>query len=82
MIKNVALETIPMTEKNKKIWDKALEESKDDPNDFTYFLDILDCQTHIGDTSVVLDMFPEFIQSSKRLMLAWLFTDLIDEVEE
>ncbi len=81
MTESLMAEMIPMTKENKKIWDKALEESQGRPTDFIYFVDILDCQTRYGSTSVVLKIFPEYIEDSRQLIMAWLYPSLI-EVEE
>lgn len=68
---------IPMSSKNYELWQEALEMTKPAPNDFIYFIDCLsEFDWESGEYN--LDkIFPEFRRDSRRVMMAWLFPELI-----
>ncbi|WP_373710896.1 hypothetical protein [Jeotgalibaca porci] len=72
-----------MTKLQKTIWDKALEGSLAHEFDFVFFLDDLDtwCGTVEGEPYFIDEVFPEFRNDSRRLMMAWLYPETIEVAE-
>ena len=73
--------TIEMTQAQYDIFDSALAASKENENDFIYFIDNLDTQSHFyGD--IFGKELSVFINDSRYLMQAWLHPETIKVVDD
>ena len=73
--------TIKMTQAQYDIFNSALAESKENKNDFIYFIDNLDTQSHFyGD--IFGKELSVFINDSRYLMQAWLHPECIKVVDD
>ena len=79
-LRDIYAPTIEMTQAQYDIFDSALAASKENENDFIYFIDNLDTQSHFyGD--IFGKELSVFINDSRYLMQAWLHPDTIKVVE-
>ena len=79
-LQEVYAPTIEMTQAQYDIFDSALAASKENENDFIYFIDNLDTQSHFyGD--IFGKELSVFINDSRYLMQAWLHPETIKVVD-
>ena len=79
-LRDIYAPTIEMTQAQYDIFDSALAASKENENDFIYFIDNLDTQSHFyGD--IFGKELSVFINDSKYLMQAWLHPETIKVVK-
>ena len=79
-LRDIYAPTIEMTQAQYDIFDSALAASKENENDFIYFIDNLDTQSHFyGD--IFGKELSVFINDSRYLMQAWLHPETIKVVE-
>lgn len=79
-LRDIYAPTIEMTQAQYDIFNSALAASKESENDFIYFIDNLDIQSHFyGD--IFGKELSVFINDSRYLMQAWLHPDTIKVVE-
>ena len=80
-LRDIYAPTIEMTQAQYDIFDSALAASKDNENDFIYFIDNLDTQSHFyGD--IFGKELSVFINDSRYLMQAWLHPETIKVVDD
>ena len=79
-LRDIYAPTIEMTQAQYDIFDSALAASKENENDFIYFIDNLDTQSHFyGD--IFGKELSVFINDSRYLMQAWLHPETITVVD-
>ena len=79
-LRDIYAPTIEMTQAQYDIFNSALAASKEGENDFIYFIDNLDTQSHFyGD--IFGKELSVFINDSRYLMQAWLHPETIKVVE-
>ena len=79
-LRDIYAPTIEMTQAQYDIFDSALAASKENENDFIYFIDNLDTQSHFyGD--IFGKELSTFINDSRYLMQAWLHPETIKVVD-
>ena len=79
-LRDIYAPTIEMTQAQYDIFDSALAASKENENDFIYFIDNLDTQSHFyGD--IFGKELSVFINDSRYLMQAWLHPETIKVAE-
>ena len=79
-LRDIYAPTIEMTQAQYDIFDSALAASKENENDFIYFIDNLDTQSHFyGD--IFGKELSVFINDSRYLMQAWLHPETIKVVD-
>ena len=79
-LRDIYAPTIEMTQAQYDIFDSALAASKEGENDFIYFIDNLDTQSHFyGD--IFGKELSVFINDSRYLMQAWLHPETIKVVD-
>ena len=79
-LRDIYAPTIEMTQAQYDIFNSALAASKESENDFIYFIDNLDTQSHFyGD--IFGKELSVFINDSRYLMQAWLHPETIKVVE-
>ena len=80
-LRDIYAPTIEMTQAQYDIFDSALAASKENENDFIYFIDNLDTQSHFyGD--IFGKELSVFINDSRYLMQAWLHPETIKVVDD
>ena len=80
-LRDIYAPTIDMTQAQYDIFDSALAASKENENDFIYFIDNLDTQSHFyGD--IFGKELSVFINDSRYLMQAWLHPETIKVVDD
>ena len=80
-LRDIYAPTIEMTQAQYDIFDSALAASKEGENDFIYFIDNLDTQSHFyGD--IFGKELSVFINDSRYLMQAWLHPETIKVVDD
>ena len=80
-LRDIYAPTIEMTQAQYDIFDSALAASKENENDFIYFIDDLDTQSHFyGD--IFGKELSVFINDSRYLMQAWLHPETIKVVDD
>ena len=79
-LRDIYAPTIEMTQAQYDIFNSALAASKEGENDFIYFIDNLDTQSHFyGD--IFGKELSVFINDSRYLMQAWLHPETIKVVD-
>ena len=79
-LRDIYAPTIEMTQAQYDIFDSALAASKEGENDFIYFIDNLDTQSHFY-SDIFGKELSAFINDSRYLMQAWLHPETIKVVE-
>ena len=80
-LRDIYAPTIEMTQAQYDIFNSALAASKEGENDFIYFIDNLDTQSHFyGD--IFGKELSVFINDSRYLMQAWLHPETIKVVDD
>ena len=80
-LRDIYAPTIEMTQAQYDIFDSALAASKENENDFIYFIDNLDTQSHFyGD--IFGKELSVFINDSRYIMQAWLHPETIKVVDD
>ena len=79
-LRDIYAPTIEMTQAQYDIFDSALAASKENENDFIYFIDNLDTQSHFY-SDIFGKELSAFINDSRYLMQAWLHPETIKVVE-
>ena len=75
-LRDIYAPTIEMTQAQYDIFNSALAESKENKNDFIYFIDNLDTQSHFY-SDIFGKELSTFINDSRYLMQAWLHPETI-----
>ena len=79
-LRDIYAPTIEMTQAQYDIFNSALAESKENKNDFIYFIDNLDTQSHFY-SDICGKELSTFINDSRYLMQAWLHPETIKVVD-
>ena len=79
-LRDIYAPTIEMTQAQYDIFDSALAASKENENDFIYFIDNLDTQSHFY-SDIFGKELSTFINDSRYLMQAWLHPETIKVVD-
>ena len=79
-LKDTYAPTIEMTQAQYDIFNSALAASKENKNDFIYFIDNLDTQSHFY-SDIFGKELSAFINDSRYLMQAWLHPETIKVVD-
>ena len=79
-LRDIYAPTIEMTQAQYDIFNSALAASKENENDFIYFIDNLDTQSHFY-SDIFGKELSAFINDSRYLMQAWLHPETIKVVE-
>ena len=79
-LRDIYAPTIEMTQAQYDIFNSALAESKENKNDFIYFIDNLDTQSHFY-SDIFGKELSAFINDSRYLMQAWLHPETIKVVD-